>query len=219
MRKKFFSKNNKEIDITKWDTSGSALDLYSRYGWEGAMAWGNLIHNELNQFGPGIKPGDIFLDIGANIGMSSIRAEDCGASVIYAIEPDPDVFEALNKNKKNNWIIENIAINSHNGEVMISKWPNSYEFRLIDAITLDYFFEKHNILKIDYMKTDIEGYEKKVFKDVKNETWAKISKVFFELHGFNEQERVDFIKFMQSKKFINYHIKLGRGQDFLWAWK
>ena len=219
MRKSFYSTNNKLIDISQWDTSGSPLDLYSRYGWEGAMAWGNLIRDELNEFGPGIKSGDIFLDIGANIGMSSIRAESCGASQIYAVEPDPDIYEALTKNKANNWTLNNIAISCEEGSIKINKWPSNSESRLITCITLDQFFEKHKIVKIDYMKVDIEGAEKFAFKNVKDEVWDKISKVFFELHSFTEEERVDFSKFIRSKKFINTHMKLGHGQDFLWGWK
>lgn len=219
MRKSFYSKNNKLIDISQWDTSGSPSDLYSRYGWEGAMAWGNLIHDELNEFGPGIKSGDIFLDIGANIGMSSIRAESCGASQIYAIEPDPDIFEVLQKNKQLNWTLENVAIDSQNGEIMVNKWPSNSEFAPVKSITLNDFFEKHSIVKIDYMKVDIEGAERSAFKTVKDDVWDKISKVFFELHSFTEEERVDFVRFIRSKKFINTHIKLGRGQDFLWGWK
>lgn len=183
------------------------------------MAWGNLIHDELNEFGPGVKSGDIFLDIGANIGMSSIRAESCGASKIYAIEPDPDVFQALEKNKQSNWILENVAIDSQVGEIMISKWPSNKEFRPVKSITLDDFFENHKIDKIDYMKVDIEGGERSAFKNVKDEVWHKISKVFFELHSFSEKERVNFVNFVRSKKFINTHIKLGCGQDFLWCWK
>ena len=92
------------IDITTWDLSESLESLGNKYGWEGSMAWGNLIHDELNSHGPGIQQGDIYLDLGANIGMSALRAESKGCSKIYCVEPDPGVFEALNKNKNYNWI-------------------------------------------------------------------------------------------------------------------
>ena len=98
MRTKFYTKNDQIIDISTWDTSGDINDLGIRYGWEGAMAYGNLIHDELNFYGPGMQHGDIYLDLGANIGMSAIRAESKGCSKIYCIEPDPGVFDALNKN-------------------------------------------------------------------------------------------------------------------------
>jgi FkbM family methyltransferase len=220
MRTKFYSKNDKIVDISTWDTSGSAMDLYNRYGWEGAMAWGNLIHNELNAHGPGVEKGDIFLDVGANIGMSSIRAESCGAGKIYAIEPDIDIFEALNKNKRDNWIVENVAIDDKHGEIEISKWPNYWEFRKCPAVTLDAFFYKHSIERIDYMKVDIEGAEKKVFDNVSLQTWDKIRKVFVEIHGFSSLEVDSFIRMFRSKfGFNSHHIHFGGSQDFLWLWK
>lgn len=219
MRTKLCSKNNKTIDISQWDVSGSPMDLYSRYGWEGAMAWGNLIHDELNEFGPGIEKGDIFLDIGANIGMSSIRAESCGVSQIYAVEPDPDIYEALIKNKGDNWALDNVAISSEEGLIRINKWPSNSESRLIECITLDQFFEKRSINKVDYMKVDIEGSERTAFKNVSINTWNKIRKIFFELHGFSEKERFDFISFILSKGFKNNHLKIWGQQDFLYCWK
>lgn len=219
MRTKFFSKDNKIIDISTWDTSGSVEDLYRRYGWEGAMAYGNLIHDELNAFGPGIQKGDIFLDLGANIGMSSIRAESRGVSKIYAIEPDPDVFIALEKNKDSNWILENVAIDSEEGSLEISKWPNYWEFRSIKAITLEQFFIKHKIEKIDYMKVDIEGHEKTVFEKTPQDVWDKINKLFIEIHGFSKEELDKFITDFIKRGFNNYHISIGHGQDFLWMWK
>lgn len=219
MRTKFFSKDNKIIDLASWDTSGSVEDLYRRYGWEGAMAYGNLIHDELNAFGPGVQKGDIFLDLGANIGMSSIRAESRGASKIYCIEPDPDVFSALEKNKDSNWILENVAIDSEEGHIEVSKWPNYWEFRSIKAITLEQFFIKHKIEKIDYMKVDIEGHEKTVFEKTPQDIWNKINKLFIEIHGFSKEEKDKFITDFIKRGFDKYHISIGHGQDFLWMWK
>lgn len=225
MRTKIYSKNNKIIDIKDWDISGSPNDLYNRYGWEGAMAWGNIIHDELNDSRAkekgfkGIEKNDIFLDVGANIGMSSIRAESCGVSKIYAIEPDPACFDALSKNKNSNWIVENTAIDSEQGEILIAKWPDYWDMQSINAITLDQFFEKHNIEKVDYMKVDIEGHERTAFENVSQKTWDKINKLFFEIHGFSDEERVNFIKFYNQKGFLNYHINLWGQQDFVYLWK
>ena len=99
MRTKLYTKDNQIIDISTWDTNLNQHEMGERYGWEGAMAYGNLIHDELNAYGPGMQYGDIYLDLGANIGMSALRAESKGCSKIYCIEPDPGVFDALNKNK------------------------------------------------------------------------------------------------------------------------
>jgi FkbM family methyltransferase len=220
MRTKFYTKDDKQLDISTWDTSGSIEDLSNRYGWEGAMAYGNLIHDELNAYGPGIKPGDIYLDLGANIGMSAIRAESNGCSKIYCVEPDPGVFEALNKNKNYHWIVDNIAIGTTRGVIDISKWPNYWEHQPIPCITLDEFFDKHNITRIDYMKCDIEGNEKKVFREVSQITWDKIQKIFIEFHEEGDDtERSKFVQFFLDKGFNNYHVVLGFHQSFLYFWK
>jgi len=224
--KQFYTKDKKQIDITKWDTSGNISDLTNRYGWEGAMAWGNLIHDELNARGPGIKPGDVYLDLGANIGMSSINAELKGASKLYCVEPDPGVFAALEMNKGENWEVFNIAIANFNGEIDTPKWPNWWEDVPRPCFTLDSFFENNNITHIDYMKVDIEGHEKTSFENVKQETWDKISKIFIEYHedveiGDNERNsiRLEFIKGITYKGYKNHHIHLGYAQSFMYFWK
>jgi len=61
--------------------------LFKRDGWEPetqALVRANL------------KPGDLFLDIGAWIGPVTLWALDCGASVI-AIEPDPVALKELRR--------------------------------------------------------------------------------------------------------------------------
>lgn len=226
MRTKFYTKGNKEIDISTWDTTLSHEELGEKYGWEGAMAYGNLINDELNFKGPGLKYGDIYLDLGANIGMSSLRAESYGCSKLYCIEPDLEVFEALNKNKQHHWILDNIAISDKRGYIDIPKWPNWWDTRPVPCITLDEFFAKHNISKIDYMKCDIEGHEKYVFKNTSQITWDKIYKIFFEYHedlNLTEEERnlerSKFVHFYASKGFNNHHVVLGLYQSFIYFWK
>lgn len=227
MRTKFYTKGNQIIDISEWDISLNQNEMGAQYGWEGAMAYGNLIHDELNMYGPGMQHGDIYLDLGANIGMSAFRAESKGCSKIYCVEPDPGVFEALNKNKSYNWIVDNIAIGDKKGYIDIPKWPDWWDTQPIQCITLDEFFAKHNLSKVDYMKVDIEGHERYVFKDVSQITWDKINKIFFEYHEdvdtltyeqLNEK-RIEFCQFFVDKGFNNHHVDLGYYQSFIYFWK
>ena len=44
-----------------------------------------------------VKPGDVFVDIGANVGQFSLLAASLGATV-HAFEPSPDNMEALKRN-------------------------------------------------------------------------------------------------------------------------
>lgn len=61
----------------------------------GTINWGlGIEHDPLFL---AIKPGDVFIDVGAFIGDTSRAAEKLGAEV-WAFEPYPDAFEALLKN-------------------------------------------------------------------------------------------------------------------------
>ena len=224
--KQFYTKGGKLIDITEWNTSGTAMDLGNRYGWEGAMAWGNLIHDELNTYGPGIQPGDVYLDLGANIGMSAMRAELCGASKIYCIEPDPEVYRALRRNKADNWETFNLAIADYNGSIDIPKWPDWWDNVSRPCSTLEDFFYVNYITHIDYMKVDIEGHEHTVLPLIPKEVYNKINKLFVEYHedlqSSDEErnfKRSNFIKSIVEKGYDNYHVHLGGEQSFLYFWK
>ena len=54
------------------------------------LAWGNVL-----------RPGDLFIDVGSNIGTYAIWAAENGADVI-ALEPARDTFELLKENIKLN---------------------------------------------------------------------------------------------------------------------
>ena len=224
--KQLYTKGVVIIDISDWDDSGGPQSLYASHGWEGAMAWGNLIHDELNMKGPGVQKGDIYLDLGANIGMSAINAELKGVSKLYCVEPDPGVFEALEKNKSANWEIFNIAISNENGEMDIPKWPNWWENYARPCVTLDEFFLQNNIDHIDYMKVDIEGHEKTVFSHVSQNTWNKINKIFIEYHEDLKKpiperniERDKFSETLRQKGFDGFDIIVGGYQSFMYFWK
>jgi FkbM family methyltransferase len=190
------------------------------------MAYGNLIHDELNAHGPGIKPGDIYLDLGANIGMSALRAELSGASKIYCIEPDPGVFEALKKNQGDNWNCYNVAIADYNGSIDIPKWPDWWDKESRPCHTLEYFLDSNNIDHIDYMKVDIEGHEIQVLPSIPSQVYSKINKIFIEYHenvDVSEDEknmkRTNFILEMINKGYNNHHVALGYHQSFIYLWK
>tara|TARA_R110000822_G_scaffold301485_1_gene425330 strand:- start:18 stop:713 length:696 start_codon:yes stop_codon:yes gene_type:complete len=226
--KQFYTKNKQLIDISTWDISPnpSMGELENKYGWEGAMAYGNLINDELNQHGPGITPGDIYLDLGANIGMSALRAEKSGASKLYCIEPDPGVYEALEMNKGDNWEVFNIAIADYDGNIDIPKWPDWWDNVSRPCITLENFFNTNNIQHINYMKVDIEGYEIKIMPQISKAIYNKIDKIFVEYHENVEiskternEKRLDFTKSIISKGYNNHFVHLGYQQSFIYFWK
>lgn len=62
-----------------------------------------------------IHPGDVFFDIGANLGLYSIHASKLGASV-FAFEPDPSYCKQLQRN---------IQLNKLKHKVVIVDWAVS----------------------------------------------------------------------------------------------
>jgi len=78
--------------------------------WEASkVAYGNLPdYAEMNAWRQVIRPGDLFVDVGANVGSYSIWAGELGAEVI-ALEPAEDTFAVLE---------ENVALNGYTVEMI-----------------------------------------------------------------------------------------------------
>jgi FkbM family methyltransferase len=88
-------------------------------------SYGEKIVNEIDD----LKKGDLFLDIGANIGLFSILAskQASGSVKVVAFEPNKELFPILNmnlqKNNCHNVYAINAAISSEDGEISFKKSP------------------------------------------------------------------------------------------------
>jgi len=122
-----------------------------------------------------LRPGDVFVDIGANIGSYTILASATGASTI-SFEPVPSTFEALLDNIHLNRLeacadARNQAVGRADGEIeMIADQDTTnqalragdhYEGKTIrvPVVTLDGVLQ-NKIPKL--IKIDVEGYETEV---------------------------------------------------------
>lgn len=129
-----------------------------------------------------IKKGDVFADIGANIGLMTVLAslvvKDTGK--VFAFEPNPNTLALLKENLKlsnvTNVEVSNYAIGSKSETSKIYDYwdagrgsaslikpdviTSSYE---INTISLSDFFQNYNN-KITLLKFDIEGYEVEALK-------------------------------------------------------
>ncbi len=126
-----------------------------------------------------LKPGDVFLDIGANIGCYTLAASQIVTQTgkVYAFEAISGVFEKLtfnaNINKLQNVVLENKAIYSKEDTLTfyVSARENmgmssifrhdteSGQTEMVKAISIDQYVREKNIEKIDIIKIDIEGAE------------------------------------------------------------
>jgi FkbM family methyltransferase len=157
-----------------------------------------------------IKPGDVVVDCGGNIGVFTAFAIDMGASRVLSFEPFKNNYEI---NKKNNPVAEiyNLAVSdksndtvellytdtSNGGHTIIesemNREPGHFEHKniFIKTITLNDIISDNYIDHIDFLKIDTEGAELKILEGLSDENLDKIRCISLEYHHsvFNYDER------------------------------
>ena len=116
--------------------------------------------------GLAIRPDDVVLDAGANVGVFSIWASSKCRSVI-AVEPAPETFNLLELNKRinkaNNVLLVNRAFSDHDGYVNMGGDGATFRIErdgiLIPSSTIDSLLAELEV-SIDVVKMDVEGAEK-----------------------------------------------------------
>ncbi len=155
-------------------------------------------HQPLNHYGKGfehrtvakfttlVKPGDVVLDVGANVGMYTLLAGKLVGPTgkVYAFEPVRASHAALNENLRLNQAGENVktfkvALSNANGTAQMSiptsvgrgsssdafnsfqldTDPSNTGAEVVETIKLDTFVSQYGLQRIDFIKVDIEGAE------------------------------------------------------------
>lgn len=142
-----------------------------------------------------IKEGDLVIDIGANIGHTSVpMSVACGKTgLTLSFDPNPFVFKVLAQNATLNPQLSNIqpfnfAITDfddefyytsseasfNNGGISKEKGGKHGKYALkekIKGINLETFLKKNfaeRLIKLSFVKIDTEGYDKEIIKSIKN---------------------------------------------------
>jgi FkbM family methyltransferase len=117
-----------------------------------------------------LRPGDLFVDVGANVGSYSVLAAGvCGADVV-AVEADPETNAWLSKNIRANGVDDRVqthelAVSSASGTVRFTIGRDATNrvassedatTRCVPAITLDELLRGRHPTMI---KLDLEGHE------------------------------------------------------------
>ena len=143
-----------------------------------------------------LKEGDLFVDIGANVGAYTVLASRCKKAKTICFEPTPETFKNLSKNISINTInslvdAKNMALGSVEGKALFTcdldtvnhvvqngDNENSIE---VDVSTLDSVLSGLYPLLI---KMDVEGFETEVIKGG-NETLKSdsLKAIIIELNG------------------------------------
>jgi FkbM family methyltransferase len=160
-----------------------------------------------------IKPGDVFLDIGANIGFFTVigaRLVGPGGRV-YTFEPVPENISALKHNIALNQFghvsIMECALSNEvgKGELLLAGWgggsalasasppPDVKGSLMVDLETVDHLVAEGQILAPDVVKIDVEGAELEVLQGMAQVLKTHPPRIVFELddqtqEGFSQKQ-------------------------------
>jgi FkbM family methyltransferase len=139
-----------------------------------------------------LKPGDTYVDVGANIGTTLIpAAKSVADGHVMGFEPHPKVFSYLEENVllndlKENVKLKNCALGNKRGHATLSdkreddinRVNSAGEGIAVPLSLLDDFTE--DLVKVNLLKIDVEGYERFVVEGSKK-TLKKTDCVYFEI--------------------------------------
>lgn len=192
-----------------------------------------------------IRPTDIIVDIGANIGSFSIwAARQATQGMVYAFEPDEHNFALLQTNARRNHCpnikVFHQAVSDQDGSISFyqqskennvnhTMFPDGFATKVdVPSITLESFLRSTGISTIHLLKIDAEGAEYPILLSTPASVFKKIEKIYVEYHDYIDHgHRVEtLVKFLQkhgydverSGSFFNiYHRFFNAG--FLKAYK
>jgi len=139
--------------------------------------------NELRLVENLLRPGMIFIDVGANVGIYSLIAARSVApdGLVYSFEPAPENFEILIRNFEINHlanvVTERMAVGDKTSTSVLHLVDNSVGTHSllerrggsradqeiqVEVVTLDGYFEGRMPSIVDMIKVDVEGYETQV---------------------------------------------------------
>ncbi|MBQ3654817.1 MAG: FkbM family methyltransferase, partial [Synergistaceae bacterium] len=121
-----------------------------------------------------VKPGDIVIDAGSWIGDFAAYASVKGATT-YAFEPVDSTFKILERTAEMNGKIipakkglsdENISreifvnASTSSGNSFIAGRKEADSSQVVETVRLDDFVRENNLPRVDFIKADIEGFER-----------------------------------------------------------
>jgi FkbM family methyltransferase len=124
-----------------------------------------------------VKPGDVVLDCGANVGVYTREALNAGAGLVVAIEPAPQNIECLRRNfaaeiaagkvivypkgvwDKDEWLVLHQDDHNSAADSVVIQREHSHEGEKVPLTTIDKLAAELGLDRVDFIKMDIEGAE------------------------------------------------------------
>jgi FkbM family methyltransferase len=127
-----------------------------------------------------VRNGDIVFDAGSWIGDFAAYASKCGAGTVYAFEPVPETYEILAETSRLNPNITAVKKGLGNtkgclqmfrqedwtsGDTLLRP-PDFGQANIaqVEITTVDDFVRENNIPRVDFIKSDIEGFERNMLE-------------------------------------------------------
>lgn len=158
--------------------NGALVAGYNRAGWggRGIYIFRDALEPELASLGYLLEPGHVFIDIGANVGVFSMKAaKQVGASgVVIAVEPFIESVRQLSRNvdmnRFGNCRVRSFCVGQTTGQMKFylnRDKPNSFSLVpdsgassiSVLGVSLNDLCAWEGIRRLDYLKIDAEGAE------------------------------------------------------------
>lgn len=167
-----------------------------------------------------VKEGDTVVDIGASIGPFTYSILSKNPFHVYCLEPSEDEFVSLSKNLPYlNVTLINKGISNTNTRHTVNTVFQENEDNKMQGITLDAFVKEYDIAYIDFLKTDCEGGEYKLFTDENMEFLLnRVSHIVGEWHLGSDLDKIEFRYFRDKylKQFKTVEARSIDGVDITW---
>jgi FkbM family methyltransferase len=210
-----------QLDISDY-AQWSVFANQPEYSWK-------CVENELSQ-------AKIILDIGANVGQFCLKIAHLLNSrkifnfQVHAFEPSPFIFGALSNNLslneglRQNVHLHQLALGDAIGETYFSySITNSGSGRVstdqtgsqIEITTLDNWFKKERLSRVDFIKIDVEGLEpqvllggQEVITKFKPDLYLEITDEWFKNRGYSSEWMFDLLRSWGYDWWVNRNGKL-----------
>jgi FkbM family methyltransferase len=169
-----------------------------------------------------IRPGFTFIDVGSNVGWYALfLAQEAGTAVatrILAVEPQPEIFDRLiyniRQNPSSTIKAVDCAVADKTGELTLFLDPrNRGEASLkivnssqtdairVPAVTLIELLNREGLAHVDAIKLDVEGAEDLVLDPFFREAPAALYPALFIVANVPERWQIDVIGLLTSKGY------------------
>jgi FkbM family methyltransferase len=168
-----------------------------------------------------LRDGDCALDVGANIGCTSLLFSQV-ARQVYSFEPSPTTFRLLQKNlaaaQAHNVVVANLGLGNSDGSFQLTFSPDNrsggfvsnltsasagHQVEAIRIVVGDAHLRAAHIGQVDFIKIDVEGFERNVIEGLAQTLKRCTPVVVLELNhwclnAFQRTSVPDFFDFLRG---------------------